>query len=156
MNMISPSTLAGNISLTDGMTSVKQATVMLVSDDADTVTQLAPVCEFLDLHMEVISAGTDLEDALKGYRPMAVISDLDGKEQDGFHTMRMVAQHDRALPVMLLTAGDAVMMGAVDAIQDLCGLTSVTRSSAFPMAGQLVAFLFNAGRRAGALRLVQV
>jgi hypothetical protein len=57
---------------------------------------------------------------------------------------------------MLLTNGDAVLMGAADAVQDIWGLTSVTRTSGFPVAGQLVGFLFNAGRRSGCMRLVPV
>jgi hypothetical protein len=41
-------------------------------------------------------------------------------------------------------------------VQELWGLTSVTTTSEFPMAGQIVAFLFNAGRRAGCMRLIPV
>jgi hypothetical protein len=41
-------------------------------------------------------------------------------------------------------------------VQGLCGLTSVTSTSGFPIAGQLVAFLFAAGRRAGCMHLVPV
>jgi hypothetical protein len=87
---------------------------------------------------------------------MAVISDVDGEDQDGFHTMKVIAGYDRELPIMLLTGGDAVLMGAADAVQDMWGLASVTRTSGFPMAGQLVAFLFGAGRRTGGMRLVPV
>jgi hypothetical protein len=87
---------------------------------------------------------------------MAVISSVDGLEQDGFHTMKIVARYNRELPIMLLTDGDPVLMGAADAVQDLWGLTSVTRTSGFPVAGQLMAFLFDAGRRAGSLRLVPI
>ena len=87
---------------------------------------------------------------------MAVITDVDGDDQDGFHVMKTVGRYNRELPVMLLTDGDPVLLGAADAIQDLWGLTSVTRTSGFPVAGQLVAFLFSAGRRAGCMRLVPV
>jgi DNA-binding LytR/AlgR family response regulator len=117
---------------------------------------MAPVCEFLELRLEVVSAGTDLTQVLHEYRPMAVISDVDGEDQDGFHTMKVIAGYDRELPIMLLTGGDAVLMGAADAVQDMWGLASVTRTSGFPMAGQLVAFLFGAGRRTGGMRLVPV
>ena len=121
-----------------------------------TIANLAPVCEFLDLRMEVISAGTDLKQVLHVHQPMAVITDVEGEDQDGFHIMKVIARHSRDLPIMLLTNGDAVLMGATDALQDLLGLTSVTRTSEFPLAGQLVAFLFSAGRRAGSMRLVPI
>ncbi len=70
--------------------------------------------------------------------------------------MKVIARYSRDLPIMLLTDGDPMMMGAADAVQDLWGLTSVTRTSGFPVAGQLVGFLFSAGRRAGCMRLVPV
>jgi CheY-like chemotaxis protein len=134
----------------------KQGVVAIVSDNPTTIEQLAPVCEFLDLKFEVVSAGTDLEQVLQEHRPMAVVSDVDGETQDGFHTMKQVARYSHDLPILLLTGGDSVMMGAADAIQSLWGLTAVTSTSAFPMAGQLVQFLFNAGRRAGCMRLIPV
>ena len=70
-----------------------------------------------------------IERVLRGHRPMAVICDVDGEEQDGFHAMKLIADYSRDLPIMLLTDGDAVLMGAADAVQDLWGLTSVTRTS---------------------------
>ena len=138
------------------MTAAKQGVVAIVSDDPGTIERMAPVCEFLDLKCEVVSAGIELERVLREHRPMAVITDVEGESQDGFHTMKQVARYSRDLPILLLTAGDAVLMGAVDAVQALYGLTSVTTTSEFPMAGQLVAFLFNAGRRSGCMRLIPV
>jgi CheY-like chemotaxis protein len=138
------------------MVAAQQGVVAVVSDNPATIARLAPVCEFLELRMEVVSAGTDLTAVLRERAPMAVITEVEGDHQDGFHTMKLVAHHSRSLPIMLLTDGDAVLMGAADAVQDLWGLTSVTRTSGFPVAGQLVAFLFSAGRRAGCMRLVPV
>jgi CheY-like chemotaxis protein len=138
------------------MTATRQGLVAIVSEDLATIERLAPVCEFLDLKIQVVSVGTELEGVLREHHPMAVITDVEGESQDGFHTMKQVARHSRDLPILLLTEGDAVLMGAVDAVQGLWGLTSVTTTSGFPMAGQLVAFLFNAGRRAGCMRLIPV
>lgn len=156
MNMLAPGSFSQDPGVLDMMTSARQGVVVVVSDDAETIASLAPVCEFLELGMEIVSAGTDLSRALREHRPMAVISSVDGLEQDGFHTMKIIARYNRELPIMLLTDGDAVLMGAADAVQDLWGLTSVTRTSGFPVAGQLMAFLFDAGRRAGCLRLVPI
>ena len=128
----------------------------MVSDDETVLARLQPVCAFLELRIEAVPGDENLENALAELRPMGVIADLDGPGQDGFHTMRQVARYNRNLPFLLLTGGDPVMMGAADAIQELCGLTAVTATSAFPVAGQLVAFLFSAGRRAGCLRLLPI
>jgi CheY-like chemotaxis protein len=156
MNMIAPRSFSQDSHFPGTVTAAQQGIVLIVSDDPATVENLRSVCEFLELKMEVVSAGMDLIGALRDHRPMAVISDVDGQDQDGFHTMKVIARYSRDLPIMLLTEGDAMLMGAADAIQDLWGLTSVTRTSGFPVAGQLVAFLFGAGRRAGCMRLLPI
>ena len=156
MNMLAPGSYENVTNAMGMMTSAPQGMVVVVSDNPATVACLAPVCGFLDLAMEVVSAAADLSQVLREHRPMAVISSVDGCEQDGFHAMKLIARYNRELPIMLLTDGDPVLMGAADAVQDMWGLTSVTRTSGFPVAGQLMAFLFEAGRRAGCLRLVPI
>jgi CheY-like chemotaxis protein len=156
MNMIPGRLPSPDHAFPGTMMVAKQGVVAIVTDNVATVEQLAPVCDFLDLKIEIVSSGMDLEQALQQHRPMAVISDVEGDQQDGFHTMKLIARYSQDLPILLLTAGDSVLMGASDAVQALWGLTCVTSTSAFPMAGQLVQFLFNAGRRAGCMRLVPV
>jgi CheY-like chemotaxis protein len=156
MNMLVPTGLSRDHEFLGSGGVAQNAIVAIVSDNPATIERLAPVCEFLELRMEVVAAGTDLTRVLQEHAPMAVITDVEGEDQDGFHTMKVVARHSRSLPIMLLTDGDAVLMGAADAVQDLWGLTSVTRTSGFPAAGQLVAFLFSAGRRAGCMRLLPI
>ncbi|WP_428483961.1 response regulator [Rhodopila sp.] len=134
----------------------RQALVVIASDAPETVYQLQAVCEFFDLAVEVVREGADLMQVLQENRPMAVITDVDGEGQDGFHTMKIVAKYDRDLPILLLTGGDPVMMGAADAVQNIWNLTMVTQSTGSHLAGQLADFLFAAGRRAGCMRLVPV
>jgi len=156
MNMLGPRTISQDVDFQGSMTAAKPGVVAIVSDDPSTVERLGPVLEFLELRMEVVSTGTELARVLRDQNPIAVITAVEGVDQDGFHAMKLVALHSRDLPIMLLTDGDAVLMGAADAVQDLWGLTSVTRTSGFPVAGQLVGFLFSAGRRAGCMRLVPI
>jgi CheY-like chemotaxis protein len=156
MNMIASQLVSPDQIFSGTMAAAKQGVVAIISDNPATIEQLTPVFDFLDLKIEVVSTAGDLEQLLQQKRPMAVVSDVDGQDQDGFHIMMQVARYSRDLPVLLLTAGDSVLMGAADAVQTLWGLTAVTSTSAFPMAGQLVQFLFNAGRRAGCMRLIPV
>ncbi len=156
MNMIAPRSLAQDFDRLGTMGSTKQGVVAVVSDNPATIANMGSVCDFLDLRMEVVSTAADLCQVLLEHQPMAVIADVEGDAQDGFHIMKLIARHDADMAVMLLTGGDAVLMGAADAVQEMCGLTSVTLSSEFPLGGQLVAFLFSAGRRMGCLRLVPV
>jgi FixJ family two-component response regulator len=156
MNMIASTSFSQDRDFLGTMPAAKQGVVVIVSDDPATIENLMPVCDFLDLRTEVVSAGTDMAHVLGEHCPMAVITAVEGADQDGFHIMKQVARYNRELPILLLTGGDPVLMGAADAVQGLWGLTSVTQTSEFPMAGQLVAFLFNAGRRAGCMRLIPV
>jgi len=156
MNMIATETLVRDYSFPGSVTAPQQGTVVLFSDDTDTISSMDPVCAFLDLRLEVVSGGMDLMAVLRQERPMAVIADIDGEDHDGFHAMKLVARYNSDLPVMLLTGGDPALMGAADAIQELWCLSNVTRTSGYALAGQLVGFLFAAGRKAGAMRLVPV
>jgi hypothetical protein len=156
MNMLGLRSLSQDNDFLGSVTTAKQGIVAVISNDPAMIGSIAPVCEFLDLRMVTVGTGTDLTRVLREQNPMAVISAVEGVDQDCFHTMKVIARHSRDLPIMLLTDGDPMMMGAADAVQDLWGLTSVTRTSGFPMAGQLVGFLFSAGRRAGCMRLVPV
>ena len=155
VNMIATETLIRDYNF-PGSTGARQGVVVVFSDNAETIENLEQVCEFLDLRMDVVSAGTDLMSVLRSQQPIAVISDVEGEDHDGFHTMKLIARYNPDLPVMLLTNGDPVLMGAADAVQEIWGLTSVTRTSGFPLASQLVGFLFSAGRRQGCMRLVSV
>lgn len=156
MNMMVTETLTREHDFAGSIPTARPGVVALYSDNPETIAAMTPVCEFLDLRLEVISAGTDLMTVLRTERPLAVISDVDGIDHDGFHVMKMIARYNPDLPLLLLTGGDPAMMGAADAVQELWGLTQVTQTSCFPLAGQLVSFLFAAGRRVGCMRLVPV
>ena len=156
MNMMVSETLTREQDFAGSIPATKPGIVAIYSDNPETIAAMTPVCEFLDLRLEIVSAGTDLNTVLRTERPLAVISDVDGIDHDGFHVMKMIARYNLDLPLMLLTGGDQAMMGAADAVQELWGLTQVTQTSGFPLAGQLVNFLFTAGRRAGCMRLVPV
>lgn len=156
MNMICSTALIENSAFSEGLSRGKQGIVFVVSDDSECIVKMGAVCDFLDLDVRIVSGCDDLMTMLRVQRPMAVIADLDGTEQDGFHTMKLVAGFNRELPVLLLTDGDPAMMGAADAIQELWGLRSVTLTEGFPAAGQIISFLFSAGRAAGCMRLVPV
>ena len=156
VNMVVPKLFSQDHQFQSPFAQPRNGLVVIVSEDEETVEALEPVCAFLGLKVAIVAGATDVATVLAEERPMALIAQVEGKEQDGFHTMKQVSRYNRDLPIMLLTNGDPAMMGAADAIRDLWGLTAMTATSAFPMAGQIVAFLFNAGRRAGCMRLVPV
>jgi CheY-like chemotaxis protein len=156
MNMITALDVARDHGFETTREGTRQGLVVIVCDVAETVGQLEAVCDFFSLTVAVVPERTDLMPLLREHRPMAVISDIDGQHQDGFHAMKTVASYDRDLPILLLTGGDPMLMGAADAVQELWNLTMVSRSTSLPLAAQLAEFLFAAGRRAGCMRLVPV
>jgi hypothetical protein len=133
-----------------------QAVVMIVTDNRFLARSVETVCDFLGLGVEVVPTRVEVSSLLNEYHPMAVIVEVDGVAQDGYHVMMEVAIYDSELPIMLLTGDDPALMGAADAVQEICGLTSVTKAPELPHAGALVDFLFKAGRQAGCSRLMPV
>ncbi len=126
----------------------------VVSDSPEVASVLDNICDFLGFGIELLSTDTDLGPLLTRCRPMAVVAELDGAGQDGCHVMMQVADHDPALPVLILTGEEPGMAGAVDAIEELWHLTCVTQSRHLPAIGDLVEFLFQAGRRGNCVRMM--
>ena len=138
MNMIAHQTVSQDRRFPGSVAAANQGVVAIVTDSKACVENLAPVFDFLELRMEVVSTSAELVQVLQDINPMAVITDVEGENQDGFHTMKLVARYNTDLPIMLLT--DA-------------GLRVQPHST---VDGQLVAFLFSAGRKAGSMRLVPI
>ncbi len=130
--------------------------ILVVRDHDQNNEFLEAICEFLDISVEYASNRDDLNHLLSGLRPMAVIADLEGEHQDGFHVMKMVANSNRSLPILLLTSNDPALLGAVDAVQEVFGLRRVTTVSDASGIGALVDFICHAARDAGMPRLMRV
>lgn len=137
-------------------TLVREATVVIVEDGLRWSRAIEELCAFLDVRLALVSSEENLAPVLRDRRPMAVLASMDGVGQDGGHIMKVVAAHDPELPMMMLTDGDAALAGAADAVEEVWGLTSVTKRSTPPSAGELVDFLFRAGQRGRCLGLMPV
>ena len=133
-----------------------QPTVLLISDTPHVVRALDNVCDFLGIGIEIVSSAEAIDGTLSRERPMAVIAELEGAGQDGCHVMMRVADHDPTLPVLLLTGHDPAMLGAAEAVEELWQLSSVRKVPELPDAGQLLDFLFGAGRRGTCISMMPV
>jgi hypothetical protein len=130
--------------------------VLAVRHGGQNCDYLDSVCEFFGIAVQYISAGEDLRPILTSLRPMAVVADLDGEVQDGFHVMKMTADYDRSVPVLLLTSTDPAMLGAIDAVQEAWGLMHVVTTADSAGIGVFVDFICQAARDAGRPRLMRV
>lgn len=130
--------------------------VLIVRDEDNNNHFLDAICGFFGVGIEHANSGECLAPLLRDSRPMAVIADLDGAQQDGFHVMMTVAAHDPSLPVLLLTPDDPALLGAVDAIREMWGLTRVMTMTGAGEIGQMVDFLCHAARDAGLPRMLRL
>jgi CheY-like chemotaxis protein len=133
-----------------------QRSVLVVRDDNKNNDLLDAICEFLDIAVEHAASGGDLGPLLLGLHPMAVIADLEGDVQDGFHVMKMAAGYDRRLPILLLTKDETALQGAIDAVKEVWGLQHVTTATEMGSIGAVVDFLCLAARDAGRSRMMRV
>ena len=130
--------------------------VLIVRDDGKSNHLLDVLCDFFGIGVEHVSSEEFLGPLLRESRPMAVIADMEGGGQDGFHVMMTVAAHDPALPVLLLTSGDPALLGAVDAVREIWGLSHVTAMTDADGMGVMVDFLCQAARDTGMTRMMRI
>ena len=83
---------------------------------------------------------------LDDYRPLAVISEFEGNHQDGGHVLKSIALHDPTLPLMLLTHGNAMWQGALEAMAETFTMPNVAIPTTSPGMGDIVDFLARASR----------
>ena len=159
MTHIATSTLlapAQGINPFGGQAGLAAQSVLIVRDEGNDNHFLDTICEFFGIGVEHANSGEYLAPLLRASRPMAVIADLDGADQDGFHVMMTVAAQDPSLPVLLLTHDDPVLLGAVDAVREMWGLTRVMTMTGAGDIGQMVDFLCHAARDAGLPRMLRL
>ncbi len=131
--------------------------IIVVVEDGRCISKLiAEICDFLEVTIQRVASEADVAPVLAESRPMAVLARIDADGQDGCHVMKTVAEHDKNLPILLLTDGDAALAGAADAVQEIWGLSCVVKRPALPGLGELVEFLFLAGRMGRCLGLMPV
>lgn len=133
-----------------------QGMVMIVGDDLSWGQNLDLICDFFGIAVEHVPSELDVGHLLREFRPMAVIAEADGRGQDGFNVMLEVARHDPELPMMLLTGPDPALLGAADAMREVTGLTRLIALPELPALGEVLDFLFRAGRAAGVGRMMPV
>jgi hypothetical protein len=134
----------------------REALVLIVEDDLALSNAFRSICECLNVAVEPVPTCNDLGSVLRDRRPMAVIGEMDGAGQDGCHLLMTVAAHDRDLPVLLISDDDQVLLGAVEAVQELWNLTAVDKWPHLLGVGAIVDFLFRAGRKGGCMRLMSI
>lgn len=132
----------------------REPLVLAVEDQIRFSPGLQTICEFLGIELEQVTSHRDLAPLLKAQRPMAVFCELDSPGQDGCHVMKIVAEHDRTLPVLVLTGDDPSLLGAAQAMEEILRLTGVVACRRLPAIGELVEFLFSAGRKGRCLSLM--
>ena len=128
--------------------------IVVVEDGSYLSNAIQEMCDFLGVDVEHLDSECDLRPILSELRPMAVLAAIDAAGQDGCHVLKTVAAHDPSLPVLLLVGNNPSLAGAADAVEELWGLSSVTKMPTLPAPGGLVEFLCHAGQTGHCLRLM--
>src|SRR5690349_2193567 len=91
--------------------------LVLVIEDAPVLSRtIAFLCDYLGITVETVPGHADLKGTLRLRRPMAVMSTIETPAQDGCHVLKTVGEHDRTLPVLLVTGSNPALLGAVEAV----------------------------------------
>jgi CheY-like chemotaxis protein len=130
--------------------------IVVLEDGPELSDTMRALCDFLSISVDRINSNEDLLPLLQRGQPMAVVAAMDAAGQDGGNVLMTVARHDPTLPVLLMTDGDPVLAGAVDAVTELWGLTQVVQTAACPSPGALAEFLCRAGLRGNCLALLPI
>ena len=129
---------------------------VLVVEDAPVLSQTVGfLCNYLGITVETLKKDADLKQALQVKQPMAIMSAIDKSGQDGCDLPKEVAEHDGSLPVLLVTASNPASLAVLEGLEKICRLRNVLKIAGTPGVGDLVEFLFKAGRRSGS-RLMPV
>jgi hypothetical protein len=134
----------------------REPLVLVVEDGIRLSEAFRVICECLEIAIERIASKDDLTVALQNRRPMLIVAEMDAVGQDGCNVLMTVAAHDRGLPVLLLMGPDPALLGAVDAVEEIWGLSSVEKWPDLPNVGAMVDLLFRAGRNGRCMRLMSV
>jgi CheY-like chemotaxis protein len=151
--------LASDIAAYAALTSLpreREPIIVVVEDDDCFSETIRDICDFLEVTVRPVASGEDLAPVLAKCRPMAVLAAVEAVGQDGCHVMKTVANHDRNLPILLLTGGDPILAGAADAVEELLGLSCVLKRPILPALGELVEFLCLAGQMGRCLGLMPI
>lgn len=114
----------------------------------------AVICDFLRTRVEHVTDIRDLDAVLRDTMPIAVLTEASAVDCAIYDLLMTVAGYDPGLAVMLVIDDHPAAKGAVEAAQKLWQLQNVMRLTRRPGIRVLIDFLFVAGRRRGAGRLV--
>lgn len=131
--------------------------VLVVEDEARLSASIVHFCEFLGMRVCRVTGTDHLAEMMRKTRPVAVLSLTEPGGLDSFVLLKLVAGHDRALPVLMITGQEEEsVFRSFDQVEQSWGLSAVLKMRDMPRAGVLVDFLCRAGLRSGTGRLMPV
>ena len=120
--------------------------VLVVEDTPVLSRTIGFLCDYLGFRVESVPSSANLPALLRGRRPIAVMSAIDVRWQDGCDVLKTVAEYNRCLPVLLVTGTEPALLGAVEAVEEVWQLRHVSKTTSMPGIGDLVEFLLKAGQ----------
>lgn len=128
----------------------ENATVLLM-DGCRRMTELVlEMCEVMGMRLVHVHDAASLRGNLWGRQPVGVLCDATRHGAGSAdHVLKLVADYDRTLPLLLVADANPSIQGEIDAVEDICRLTHVTRLTVTPSPFDIAAFMFETGRLCG-------
>ena len=137
---------------------VTELPVLMVVAREDAMTAwLAALCETLRIRMHLVADAASLPDSLARTRPVALLcGDLGEQGRPMARLLRLVAQYDPTLPVLIMTSDEPETLGTLDAATDLWHVENLQRVALPVPVSTVLDFLANAGRRRGTSTMMRI
>jgi hypothetical protein len=130
--------------------------IVVVESHPSLSVAIAEVCNFLRIRVERLATAAGIIQRLRDTQPIAVMTEAEDMNYQVYDLLMSVASYDPDLSLMVVLTDDPAARGALEAARDLWQLTDVVHSAKRPGIRALIDFLFHAGRKSGAGRLITV
>jgi CheY-like chemotaxis protein len=109
--------------------------VLVIDDRAEVARAIAEMCETLGVSADISHDGEVVRDMLTRSQPSGVIIDVIMPDEDGYEALKVVAEFNRNLPVLLISGHGLTWLRVGASLARAYGLSHViTGSKPIPMA----------------------
>ena len=131
--------------------------IVVVESHPSLSVAITEVCNFLRIRVERLATAVGHHrNRLRDTQPIAVMTEAEDMNYQVYDLLMSVASYDPDLSMMVVLTDDPAARGALEAARDLWQLTDVVHSAKRPGIRALIDFLFHAGRKSGASRVIAV
>lgn len=123
--------------------------VIVMTDSGQASITLCKMASALGIEVITVRSFHELPFRLHHHRPIGVMLELNPLGHSFRSALRSISAYDPDMDVLMVSGDDPVVLGAIDVSENLWGLGALHRLALEPGPADIIAFLFQAGRRNG-------